>query len=415
MLAKIKVPTLPESVSEVTIGTFYKNQGDFVKKGDVICELETAKASLEVTATEQGVISKVNYKGDDEVKEGDVLCEIDTSKSADDVEPTQATVEDDKETDSPSTSTQSIEPETDSSSEKETDKIASPAAKKILKEQAISPNDVTSSTAKGVISKHDAISHNNNKSTTSAPSKDTQISSESGTVSRQEHRVKMTKLRKVIAKRLKETQNTAAMLTTFNEVNMDNVINLRSKYKDLFEKRYGVKLGFMSIFSKAVSLALLEIPEVNASISGDEIVYKKYSDISVAVSTNKGLVVPVVRNVQSLSLAEIEKEIISLAEKGRNGTLTPSDMSGGTFTITNGGVFGSLMSTPIINPPQSAILGMHATQKRPVVINDEIKIANMMYLALSYDHRIIDGKEAVTFLRRVKEMIEDPARVFLSL
>ena len=405
MSIEVKVPTLSESITEATVGTILKSEGDFVENDEIICELETEKVSLEVTASESGIVGKFLKKEGDTVFVGDVLCTISEGSAKPDTSTSENITETEKES-------ESIKNENEQSSapSENNSPIASPAAKVLMQERNINPDTVSPSSTnpsntKSIITKADVLNHTVPENTSNTPQHNT----------RSESVQKMSKLRQIIAKRLKETQNTAAMLTTFNEVNMDAVIEMRTKYKDLFEKRHGIKLGFMSIFSKAAAYALQEIPAVNAAIDGNNIVYKNYCDISIAVSTDKGLVVPVVRNVESMSLADVEKTILNLAKKAREGLLTIEDMSGGTFTITNGGVFGSLLSTPIINPPQSAILGMHATQERPVVVNGEIKIAKMMYLALSYDHRIIDGKEAVTFLRRVKEMIEDPSRIVLGV
>jgi 2-oxoglutarate dehydrogenase E2 component (dihydrolipoamide succinyltransferase) len=387
-MVELFVPTLGESVSEATIAKWYKKEGEAVKLDELLLELETDKVTLEVNATASGVLGKIKFVQGDTVKRGDLLAEIAESgtptAAAPAAKPAEAAV---------------------SSAPKSNEVIMSPAAGKIAAENNIAAAQVNASGKDGRITKGDVLNAMENKTTSSV-----EIVSE-----RSEERVKMSRLRKKIAERLKESQNTAAILTTFNEVDMTNIMALRNQYKDVFEKKHGVKLGFMSFFLKASLAALKEIPAVNAQIDGDDIVYKNYSDIGVAVGTEQGLVVPVLRNAEKLSFADIEKSIANFGKKAREGKLTMADLTGGTFSVSNGGVYGSLLSTPIINPPQSAILGMHKTQDRPVAINGKVEIRPMMYLALSYDHRIIDGKEAVTFLVRVKECIENPERLLFDL
>ncbi len=389
-MVELFVPALGESVSEATIAKWYKKEGDAVKLDELLVELETDKVTLEVNATAAGVLGKINFAQGDTVQRGDLLAIINEGAVAQ-VTPTQ--------TQSPAPSVLAIKEATPVASV-----IMSPAAGKIAAENNLSASQINATGKDGRVTKGDVLNAVAN-SVTVAP-----VASE-----RSEERVKMSRLRKKIAERLKDSQNTAAILTTFNEVDMTNILNLRNQYKDVFEKKHGVKLGFMSFFIKAALAALKEIPAVNAKIEGDDIVYHNYCDIGVAVGTEQGLVVPVIRNAEKLSFAEIEKTIVNYGKKAREGKLTMADLTGGTFSVSNGGVYGSLLSTPIINPPQSGILGMHKTQERPVAINGKVEIRPMMYLALSYDHRIIDGKEAVTFLVRIKECIENPERLLFDL
>lgn len=383
---EIKTPTLGESVSEATVAKWHKNAGDAVAKDDLLVELETDKVTLEVNALAAGVLKEIKVPQGGAVKVGEILGVIDESGKAGAAAPANSNKPAAKE-----------EPKTAASSSN-LDK-SGPAVRKMAEEKGVSPTE--GSGKDGRITKQDLAQ---------APAKPARASNEP-----REERVKMTKLRQVIAKRLKESQNTAAILTTFNEIDMFNVIALRNEYKDAFEKKTGVKLGFMSFFVKAAIAALKELPAVNAEIDGDELVYKNHYDIGVAVGTPQGLVVPVVRDADQKSFAEIEAEIAALGKKARDGKLSMAELTGGTFTVSNGGVYGSLMSTPIINPPQSGILGMHKTQDRPVAIGGKVEVRPMMYIALSYDHRIIDGREAVTFLVRVKENIEDPRRLLLEI
>lgn len=388
MTIEIKVPALGESVSEAAIAKLHKKVGDAVKADELIVELETDKVTLEVNAPSAGVISDLKVKEGDNVKVGDLIALMSAAGAAISVAAKA----------SPATPTQ------DSSAAQ----FLSPAPKKLASENNVDTSKISGSGKDGRVTKGDvldAISSGSN----SAPA---QVSIATGP---REERVRMSKLRQKIAERLKESQNTAAILTTFNEVDMTSVMALRAEYKDAFEKKHGVKLGFMSFFVKACVTALKELPAVNAEIDGTDIVYKNFYDIGVAVGSPQGLVVPVLRDADQKNLAQVEKGISELGVKARDGKLTLPDLAGATFTISNGGVYGSLMSTPIINPPQSAILGMHKIQERVMVVGGEMKIRPMMYLALSYDHRIIDGKEAVTFLVRIKELLEDPRRLVLDL
>ncbi len=387
MSAKIVVPSLGESVSEAIIAKWFKQPGDAVVKDEPLVELETDKVTMEVNAPESGSLTSQAVKEGDTVAIGALLGEIAVGAAG-------------KAAAAPAAKAAPAPVATAPSA----DKKNPPAVEKLLQENPqVSPANVAASGKDGRLTKGDvlgAIGDGMSSSPAAGP---------------REERVKMTKLRKAIARRLKDSQNTAAILTTFNEIDMTNILALRNEYKDDFEKKHGVKLGFMGFFVKAAVTALKEIPEVNSQIDGDDIIYKNHYDIGVAVGTEQGLVVPVIRNSDHLGIAGIESEIGRMAKKARDGALTMEDMSGGTFTISNGGVYGSLMSTPIINPPQSAILGMHKTQDRPVVVNGQIVIRPMMYVALSYDHRIVDGRESVTFLKRVKECIEDPRRLILGL
>ncbi|MFK7867193.1 MAG: 2-oxoglutarate dehydrogenase complex dihydrolipoyllysine-residue succinyltransferase [Alphaproteobacteria bacterium] len=418
MTTKVNVPTLGESVSSATIAGWKIQEGDFIKEGDTLVELETDKVSLEVPAPISGVITAIKVAEGDEVELDALLCEMEASDA-----PAAGTA-------APKTEA----PKAASAPENKAQAASTPtpAAAKLMAEKGLSAGDVNASGAKGNILKEDvaaatkaahASQHASQPASQPAMQKPStpklQDFTPQGTRKndeRGEERVKMSKLRKVIASRLKEAQNTAAMLTTFNEVDMGPMMAIRSQYKEAFEKKHGTKLGFMSFFVKAATMILKELPAVNAEIYGDEIIYKNYYDIGIAVGTPQGLVVPVLRNADQLSFAEIEGGIADFGARARAGKLTLAEMQGGSFTITNGGVFGSLLSTPILNPPQSGILGMHKIQKRPIV-NDkgEIVAANMMYLAHSYDHRIIDGKEAVTFLVRLKALLEDPSRLLLDL
>lgn len=387
-MVELFVPALGESVSEATIAKWLKKEGDYVKLDELLVELETDKVTLEVNAVASGILGKIKFAQGDTVKRGDLLAEID-EKGA----PQAAS----------SSTPVALTPAAAPAPAKKDEVIMSPAAGKIAAENNLSSNQISASGKDGRVTKGDVLNALENKASVPVVS------------SRQEERVKMSRLRKKIAERLKASQNTAAILTTFNEVDMSNIMALRNQYKDVFEKKHGVKLGFMSFFVKAAIAALKEIPAVNAEIDGEDIVYRNYCDIGVAVGTEQGLVVPVLRNAEQMSFAGIEKSIAEFGKKAREGKLTMADLTGGTFSVSNGGVYGSLLSTPIINPPQSGILGMHKTQERPVAINGKVEIRPMMYLALSYDHRIIDGKEAVTFLVRIKECIENPERLLFDL
>jgi 2-oxoglutarate dehydrogenase E2 component (dihydrolipoamide succinyltransferase) len=401
-IKEMKVPAVGESITEVTISTWLKKEGDFVKLDEVIAEVESDKATFELPAEANGIL-RIVAKEKTTLPIGGLICKIEVTEGG-----APAVVASAAQTPVVASAT--------SGSVSYASGTPSPAAAKILDEKGIPTNQVSGSGVGGRITKDDAV-----KAQASAPAKETKaVAPLSAPViasggSRNERREKMTSLRKTIAKRLVAVKNETAMLTTFNEVDMKPVMELRSKYKEQFKEKYGVGLGFMSFFTKAVCAALKEFPPVNASIDKDEIVYHDYCDVSVAVSTPRGLVVPVIRNAESLSMNQIEGEIVRLATRARDGKLSIEEMTGGTFTITNGGVFGSMLSTPIINAPQSAILGMHNIVERPVALKGEVVIRPIMYLALSYDHRIVDGRESVSFLVRVKEMLEDPGRLILGV
>jgi len=401
---EMKVPAVGESITEVTISTWLKKEGEFVRTDEVIAEVESDKATFELPAEATGIL-RIVAQEKTTLPIGGLICRIEITEGA---PAAQATTQTPAATSAVSTpvgaSYAAGHP--------------SPAAAKILDEKGIASSQVAGSGVGGRITKEDAM-----KAQATAPAAKTETKSAPALTapvitsggSRNVRKEKMTSLRKTIAKRLVSVKNETAMLTTFNEVDMKPMMDLRSKYKDQFKEKYGVGLGFMSFFTKAVCAALKDFPAVNAQINGDEIIYHDYCDISIAVSTPRGLVVPVIRNAESLTFAQIESEVVRLATKGRDGKLSIDEMQGGTFSITNGGVFGSMLSTPIINPPQAAILGMHNIVERPVVKNGEVVIRPIMYVALSYDHRIIDGKESVSFLVRVKEMLEDPGRLILGV
>lgn len=412
MSIEIKIPSIGESITEVTLTTWLKEDGEFVEEGDILCEIESDKATVELPAEESGVLSRSVDEGTD-LEIGAVIGTL---------TPGEGGASKPKENKAPAAQESSPAPASAPAEASGGDKnFPSPAARKIMDEKGLNPNDVQGTGKDGRITKADALSASkpSSQAAASAPAKPAaqEIAAQTpgGGVSREVRREKMSRLRKTIASRLTEAKNSTAMLTTFNEIDMHWVMELRSKYKEQFKEKHEIGLGFMSFFTKAVSIALREVPGVNAQIDGDEIIYHDYADIGIAVSTPKGLVVPVVRNAEGLSLAQIEKEIKRLALKGRDGKLTLDEMSGGTFTITNGGVFGSMLSTPIINIPQSGILGMHNIVERPVAHNGQVVIHPVMYTALSYDHRIVDGKESVTFLYRIKELIEDPSRMLLDV
>ena len=393
----IKVPTIGESISEVTLIKWVKNDGDYVDRDQVIAELESEKATFEVNAEKAGILKTIGKEGDT-LKIGDVVAQIDDTAAK--PEGKQAAAEPAKE-EAPKAAVTT--PEARPAAEGPVtavanDTKASPVAAAIIADKKVDPKSVTASGVHGKILKNDVLEALNNPGRTVGKP----------LFSREEKREKMSNLRKTISRRLVEAKNTTAMLTTFNEVDMSRIMELRTRNKEAFNKKHGVNLGFMSFFTKAACFALQEWPSVNAYIDGDEIIYHDYCDISIAVSAPKGLVVPVIRNAESLSMAEIEKKVVELATKAKENKLSMEEMQGGTFTLTNGGVFGSLMSTPIINIPQSAILGMHKIQERPIAINGQVVIKPMMYLAVSYDHRIIDGRESVSFLVRVKEYLENP-------
>ncbi len=411
MATEIRVPTLGESVSEATVGTWFKKVGDVVKADEPIVELETDKVTVEVPAPASGVLTEIVAANGETVGLGALLGQIaEGAAGAVSAEPAKPAA--------PAAPAAAAAPAVSAPAPAAAGAMpAAPAAAKMLAENNLSADQVDGSGKRGQVLKGDVIAAVAKGVTTAAapaPAAAPRAPSATGDVAREE-RVKMTRLRQTIAKRLKDAQNTAAMLTTYNEVDMSAVMSLRNKYKDIFEKKHGVKLGFMGFFTKAVTHALKELPAVNAEIDGTDIIYKNYCHIGVAVGTDKGLVVPIVRDADQMSIAEIEKDIGRLGKLARDGALSMADMQGGTFTISNGGVYGSLMSSPILNAPQSGILGMHKIQERPVAIGGQVVIRPMMYLALSYDHRIVDGKEAVTFLVRVKESLEDPERLVLDL
>jgi 2-oxoglutarate dehydrogenase E2 component (dihydrolipoamide succinyltransferase) len=416
MSGDIIVPPLGESVSEAFVSKWFKKIGEAVKEGEPLVELESDKVTLEVPAPASGVLATITVNEGSSVEVGAQLGSI-TVGAAASATPAAAAPQPGPSVAAP-TATPSAAPAPASTpvEPKAGELLASPAAKKIMAENELAASQVEATGKGGRITKEDVINtleKSSAQAATTAATAPAAVSVAAG--ERAEQRVRMSGLRKSIAARLKESQNTAAILTTFNEVDMTNAIALRNEYKDVFEKKHGVKLGFMSFFVKAAVHALKEFPDVNAEISGGDIIYKHYYDVGVAVGTEQGLVVPVVRNADRLSFADIEKEIGRLAKRARDGQLTVAEMTGGTFTITNGGVYGSLMSTPIINPPQSGILGMHKTQDRPVAVNGKVEIRPMMYIALSYDHRIIDGKVSVSFLVKIKEAMEDPRRLLLDL
>ncbi len=397
-MIEIKVPTVGESISEVTLVKWLKKEGDYANRDEVLCELESEKATFELTAEQPGTLHIVAAEGAT-LKIGDIACSIDeTAAKPEGAAPVVANAAPavKAETPKPAAATPAPSPATDVK--------ATPVASAIMSDKQVKPEAVKGSGSMGRIMKQDvleAISNAGKKSGADA-------------FSREERKDKMSNLRKTVSRRLVEAKNSTAMLTTFNEVDMTRIMEIRKQYKDNFKEAHGVNLGFMSFFAKACCIALQEWPAVNAYIDGENIIYHEYCDISIAVSAPKGLVVPVIRNVESLSLADIELKVVEVAKKARDNKLTPDEMSGGTFTITNGGVFGSLMSTPIINIPQSAILGMHKIQDRPMAINGKVEIRPMMYLAVSYDHRIIDGRESVGFLVRVKELLENPELLLLG-
>ncbi|HWK44116.1 MAG TPA: 2-oxoglutarate dehydrogenase complex dihydrolipoyllysine-residue succinyltransferase [Stellaceae bacterium] len=402
MATEIRVPTLGESVTEATVAKWLRKVGDTVAIDDPLVELETDKVTLEVPSPVSGTISQIAADEGANVVVGGLLGMIGEGGAQPAAKPASAPAAAPAPAPVP---TAAPAPITASAALEK----SGPAARKLVAENGIDPAGIAATGKDGRLTKGDVLA------ALSKPAPAPQAPVVARETGPREERVRMTRLRKRIAERLKEAQNTAAMLTTFNEVDMTAILALREQYKDGFEKKHGVKLGFMSFFVKACLVALKEIPAVNAEISGDDLIYKNHYDIGVAVGTEQGLVVPVVRDVDALSFAEVEKAIGAFGRKARDGKLTMEDLSGGTFTISNGGVYGSLMSTPILNPPQSAILGMHKTQKRPMAIGDKVEVRPMMYLALSYDHRVIDGREAVTFLVRVKECIEDPQRLLLDM
>ncbi|MDX1010546.1 2-oxoglutarate dehydrogenase complex dihydrolipoyllysine-residue succinyltransferase [Sinorhizobium medicae] len=413
MATEIRVPTLGESVSEATVGTWFKKVGDAIKADEPIVELETDKVTIEVPAPAAGTLSEIVAQAGETVGLGALLGQIAEGAGAAAAAPAAAEKKPEPVAAAPAAAAR---PATAAAPQTSTSMPPAPAAAKLIAENSLSADQIDGSGKRGQVLKGDVLAAV--AKGISAAAEPAQVQARAPAPAEdaaREERVKMTRLRQTIARRLKDAQNTAAMLTTYNEVDMSAVMSLRSKYKDIFEKKHGVKLGFMGFFTKAVTHALKELPAVNAEIDGTEIIYKNFCHVGVAVGTDKGLVVPVVRDADQMSIAEIEKEIGRLGKAARDGALSMADMQGGTFTISNGGVYGSLMSSPILNAPQSGILGMHKIQDRPVAIGGQVVIRPMMYLALSYDHRIVDGKEAVTFLVRVKESLEDPERLVLDL
>ena len=431
MASEIRVPTLGESVTEATIAQWYKKPGDAVAMDEPLCELETDKVTIEVPAQSAGVLAEVVVNEGETVEVGALLGSIGegagtaspaaSEAAAAPAETPQAETASEAEkaqepTPSPAAPTQMTAPAASSGTSVDTSAL-SPAARRVVEEHGLDPAQITGTGKDGRLTKEDALKAASGAQ--AAPASPAPSAAAAPTSAAQqgarEERVKMTRLRKTIAARLKESQNTAAQLTTFNEVDMGALMDVRREYKDLFEQKYGARLGFMGFFARACVTALSEIPAINAEVTEDEIIYKNYVNMGIAVGTEKGLVVPVIRDVQNMGLADIELAVAEMGRKARDGKLAIDDLQGGTFTMSNGGVYGSLMSTPILNMPQSGILGMHKIQERPVVMDGQIVVRPMMYLALSYDHRIVDGKEAVTFLVRVKESLEDPERLLLNI
>ena len=411
-MAEIKAPVFPESVADGTIVEWHVSEGDQVIRDDILAEIETDKVVLEVVAPDDGVVTKIVKQVDDTVLSDEVIGEFEAGATGNSAGDASADKAEESSADKQQQAATGGEPKQATTDEQD-HKDQSPAVRKAAKESGVDPKNVEGSGRGGRVTKQDMANP-----TLKA---DSSIKSDSGRPvaesvgERTEKRVPMTRLRKTVANRLLSATQETAMLTTFNEVNMKPLMDLRAKYKDQFEKRHGTRLGFMSMFVKAATEALKRFPAVNASIDGDDIVYHGYYDVGVAVSSDRGLVVPVLRDTDRMSMADIEGGIREFAGKARDGKLSLQEMTGGTFTITNGGVFGSLMSTPILNPPQTAILGMHAINERPMAVNGQVEILPMMYLALSYDHRMIDGKDAVQFLVTIKELVEDPAMLLLDL
>lgn len=409
MSIEVKVPVLPESVADATVAAWHKKAGEKVARDENLVDLETDKVVLEVPSPVDGILSDVLFQVGDTVSSGDLLAKISQGAS-------EESHKADKE-EKPAKKEEVKTSERELVSQKE-DKSTSPVVRRMMAENDLKPGQIQGTGKEGRITKEDVLSYieSNREKSAKAPEaqKETSVRSLSASA-REEKRVPMTRLRAKIAERLLQAQHNAAMLTTFNEVNLKAVMDMRSQYKDNFEKKHGVKLGFMSFFTKAVVESLKRFPAVNASIDGQDIVYHGFYDIGIAVSTERGLVVPVIRDADQLSMAEIELAINDAASKARTGKLSMEEMQGGTFTITNGGVFGSLLATPIINPPQTGILGMHKIEERPIAEKGQIVIRPMMYVALSYDHRLIDGKDSVQFLVSVKELLEDPSRLLLNV
>ncbi len=388
-MIEVLVPELPESVADATVATWHKQPGDFVERDEVLVEIETDKVVLEVPATASGILKEIIEDEGATVLSKQLLAKL-------------------EEADAPAAAKEEAAPAEAPAAPAD----ASPSVRRLMLEEGIDARDIKGSGKGGVITREDV---DNFRASKNKKETEPKVDIVAAVAARSDKRVPMTRLRKRVAERLLEAKNSTAMLTTFNEVNMKPIMDLRKQYQEVFEKKHGIRLGFMSFYIKAVTEALKRYPEVNAAIDGTDIVYHNFFDISIAVSTPRGLVTPVLRDTDTLSVAEIEKGIRELAIKGRDGKLTVDEMMGGNFTVTNGGVFGSLLSTPIINPPQAAILGMHKIQDRPMAVNGKVEILPMMYLALSYDHRLIDGKESVGFLVTIKELLEDPTRLLLDV
>jgi len=412
-MADIMTPALGESVTEATVARWAKKAGDAVRKDEILVELETDKVSLEVAAPSDGVLAEISAEEGATVEPGTVLGKISEGAAAPAPKANGGVKAEAPKAEAPKVEAKpEPKPEPAPAAKAVAEPVLAPSAQRVAAENKLDPASIPGTGKDGRVTKGDALAALEARAKAPPPAPAPSAPRE---IHEREERVKMTRLRQTIARRLKEAQNAAAMLTTFNEVDMSGVMAVRNQYKDVFEKRHGVKLGFMSFFVKAVIHGLKQVPEVNAEIDGTDIIYKNHYDISVAVGTEKGLVTPVVRDADAMGLAEIEKEIGALGKKARDGQLALEDLQGGTFTISNGGIYGSLMSTPILNAPQSGILGMHKIQERPMVVNGQIVVRPMMYLALSYDHRVVDGKGAVTFLVHVKEAIEDPQRLLLDV
>ncbi|WP_374573850.1 2-oxoglutarate dehydrogenase complex dihydrolipoyllysine-residue succinyltransferase [Phenylobacterium sp.] len=410
-MADIMTPALGESVTEATVARWTKKAGEPVRKDEILVELETDKVSLEVAAPADGVLSEIAAEEGATVEPGAILGRV-TEGAAAAAAPAKAAPAPAPKAEAPAPAPAPAAPAPAAAPAKAEAPVLAPSAQRIATENKLDPAAIAGTGKGGRVTKGDALAALEARASAPPPAPAPAAPRE---IHEREERVRMTRVRQTIARRLKEAQNTAAMLTTFNEVDMSAVMALRNQYKDVFEKKHGVKLGFMSFFVKAVVAALKQVPDVNAEIDGTDLIYKNHYDISVAVGTERGLVTPVVRDADAMSLADIEKAIGDLGKKARDGKLALEDLQGGTFTISNGGVYGSLMSTPILNPPQSGILGMHKIQERPMVVGGQIVVRPMMYLALSYDHRVVDGQGAVTFLVKVKENLEDPQRMLLDL
>ncbi|MEC9290904.1 MAG: 2-oxoglutarate dehydrogenase complex dihydrolipoyllysine-residue succinyltransferase [Pseudomonadota bacterium] len=407
MTVKIEAPTMGESISEATVAKWLKAEGEFVEQDELIAELETDKVNLEVNAPQAGKLMKIMTGEGDTVSPGDSMGEIDESATGG-AAPAAAEAAPAETASAP----KAAAPATEAVSLPDD---LSPAVRRLVEENSLNASDIPGTGKGGRITKEDVLIFMKTGVKKSAPAASTPAPTAKQNTAEREERVKMTKLRQTIAGRLKTSQNTAAMLTTYNEVDLSKVMELRKSYQDQFVKKNDIKLGFMSFFTKATIDALKAWPALNAEIDGDEIVYKNYYNMGIAVSTERGLVVPVIRDADQMSFADIEKSIANFGAKARDGKLMPDDMAGGTFTITNGGVFGSMMSMPILNYPQVGILGMHSIQERPVVVNGQIEIRPMMYLAMTYDHRIVDGREAVSFVKHIKEVLEDPSRLLIGV